>query len=163
MNKYNDIKQIGSKELWELNLARNFTRSFNAIKAVLNGEEVSEFLLRHPEALSGKTFFEITEKDLKKANIKGMGVSGICKVIWLQKYLKGELSGAYNSQTQYSYRENSEINNLKIQIKELKETCKNLRSENGELKKEINYLKKEQSKINSAKNTIIELAKKLGE
>lgn len=163
MNKYNDIQQIGNKELWELNLARNFTRCFNVIKASLSGEEVSEFLLRHPEALIGKTFFDITEKDLKKANIKGMGASGICKIIWLQKYLKGEVSGVYDSKTQYSYRENSEINKLKMQIEELKETCKNLRNENGELKKEINSLKKEQSKINSAKNTIIELAKKLGE
>lgn len=158
MNKYTNINEIEDAQLKELNLNHNFIYAFRTLKMTLQGKQ--NYGVGRKEYIEGKDFFELTEQDLLNAHIRNLGEIGAKKVIWLQQYLKGEVSGVFKREEK---TEDEKMLPLKNHIKILEERIEKLKEENESLKEEISKLKKEQKKVQSVKNKILQIAKGIDE
>lgn len=140
MNKYTDISQIEYEQLKELHLHNNFVNAFYELKRIMRGEELGFLSIgrTHKEYVEGKDFMELTEEDLRNAKIRCLGNVGIQKVIWLQKYLKGEVSGTFLKEE----IKKDECAPLVKKIEELEQRILFLQQENRCLKKRNIKIKK---------------------
>lgn len=105
-----------------------------------------------------KPFLEMSREDFEKTCF--FGQKTIMKLLWLQKYLKGEVKGKYNPLDYESYKDvlnieeiykrDKDIEKLTLQIKQLKE-------ENYLLKQKILYQEKELTSCEKTKQKFIQL------
>lgn len=155
------FEDIGTKELIELNLhpimhfkrlKQIFNQGYYIKPSNMNRGNFSDIMYastsnktrEDDEKIQIKTFLEMTSEDFEKLYING---KALFKLLWLQKYLKGEVTGSYDVYQDESYkrllelseldRRDKEIHRLKLQLQEEKEKNKDLQCEIIELKKLI--------------------------
>lgn len=153
-NKYTNINQIGDKELRELGIGQGFCMAWRYIKAYIN-EEVWYGEKMH-STITGKDFFDITEDDLVSAEprIRNLGKAGIQKFLWLQKYLKGEVTSGLDKMEQEG---NIKISEKDKKIEKLQSKNEELKSENERLKEEIRHLRARIDFIEKVKGNVIDV------
>lgn len=172
-----DFKDIGTKELKELNLHpimrfRSYKAKYDIgyydvyVRKTDNGCFVrsklpylfGDKIVYTPPYRDGwilekrvemKNFLDMTESDFEFFGIEGKALN---KMLWLQKYLKGEVDGVY---TDDDFIRDKEIVQKDKIIASLRKELQKEKDKNTEMKEEIQSLKKELKDIEKIKLTML--------
>ena len=168
-----ELKDIGTKELKELNLYPiSYFKQFQQI--VENGYFIipnnnyryeknvpslrdiaySSKYNKDGEKIKIKNFLELSKEEIEMI---GFGGKSLFKLLWLQKYLRGEVSGCYSVTEDMSFQSFQElveldkkdkiIHRLNIQLEEEREKNKELKTRINELENEIKKASKLKIKL----------------
>lgn len=154
-NKYTDINQIEYEQLKELGI-KSYDSSLERLKMFLKGD--ASYRTKLIPEMVGKDFLEMTTEEIMmlKECIYCFGNSAVDKTIWLQKYLKGEITGKFKSEIK-----SIEISEKENRISSLLEENRNLRKRIKELELENKSLKLKDEKVERKRQEIILLIEKL--
>lgn len=160
-----NLQDIGTSELRELNLYP--IRYFNILKECF---ERGYFIIptypcrgsiisankyeRDGEKIKLNSFLETRKEELEKLGFSG---KSLFKLLWLQKYLSGEVSGCYSTKEDSSFQSFQElaeldkkdkiIHRLNCQLADEKEKNRELQDKINELENEVKKADKLKSKL----------------
>ena len=168
------FENITKKELIELNLypIQNFKKLQECIsfgyfyRYVEKNESTRRSYLCTISPSSKKSFHEQSQKiyigsfeKLSKEELEDFGFcnKSLFKVIWLQKYLKGEVQGIYNPQEYLKFDSDKEIANLHKRIRDLEIKLEEYITENKELKEKISNTEKDKNSLEKSRNKLLKI------
>ena len=178
-----NFKDISNKELRELNLYpinkfKNFKiRCDTGYYDVYRQRDNHERILRYPryfgsygleyvphwddyvfvERIEMKDFLDMCQNDFEFWGFKGKSLD---KMLWLQKYLKGEIDGVYSDS---NFNNNNEIKQRDETIAKLRSKLSIAKDENETLKQKIKELENELSNIHDTKSKLLEFINQIQE